>query len=191
MSLSASSTSSQWTGGKLLRGEAGADAFRGTQSIAAPSSQGDLFVAIAARTTMRMLRGRSARERAAGAARRRPTESKRRYRPEHGFLVARRRHDPGARRLAAGHRRSLRRPAGGDHRQQRQDDHQGASAPCILAREGPCLKTRGNLNNNFGVPLTLLRREARTTALRGGRDGHEPSRRDRAAWPTSPSRRSA
>jgi UDP-N-acetylmuramoyl-tripeptide--D-alanyl-D-alanine ligase len=29
----------------------------------------------------------------------------------------------------------------------------------ILSVGGPCLKTQGNLNNEFGVPLTLLRRE--------------------------------
>ncbi|HTF32949.1 MAG TPA: UDP-N-acetylmuramoyl-tripeptide--D-alanyl-D-alanine ligase [Myxococcota bacterium] len=29
----------------------------------------------------------------------------------------------------------------------------------ILSVTGPCLKTQGNLNNEFGVPLTLLRRE--------------------------------
>ena len=28
----------------------------------------------------------------------------------------------------------------------------------ILSRSGPCLATRGNLNNEYGVPLTLLRR---------------------------------
>ena len=28
----------------------------------------------------------------------------------------------------------------------------------ILVRSGPCLATRGNLNNEYGVPLTLLRR---------------------------------
>jgi UDP-N-acetylmuramoyl-tripeptide--D-alanyl-D-alanine ligase len=30
----------------------------------------------------------------------------------------------------------------------------------ILEEAGPCVKTQGNLNNQYGVPLTLLRREA-------------------------------
>lgn len=29
----------------------------------------------------------------------------------------------------------------------------------VLSQRAPCLKTRGNLNNQFGLPLTLLRRE--------------------------------
>jgi UDP-N-acetylmuramoyl-tripeptide--D-alanyl-D-alanine ligase len=31
----------------------------------------------------------------------------------------------------------------------------------VLEAAGPCLKTRGNLNNDFGVPLTLMAREDR------------------------------
>ena len=41
------------------------------------------------------------------------------------------------------------------------------------------LATAGNLNNDIGMPLTLLRLRARAS-LRGDRDGHEPSGRDRA-----------
>jgi UDP-N-acetylmuramoyl-tripeptide--D-alanyl-D-alanine ligase len=35
----------------------------------------------------------------------------------------------------------------------------------ILRERGPCLATQGNLNNQFGLPLTLLRREAEHRAL--------------------------
>ena len=35
----------------------------------------------------------------------------------------------------------------------------------ILSVGGPCLKTQGNLNNEFGVPLTLLQREAEHRVL--------------------------
>jgi UDP-N-acetylmuramoyl-tripeptide--D-alanyl-D-alanine ligase len=35
----------------------------------------------------------------------------------------------------------------------------------ILSESGPCLKNRGNLNNRFGLPLTLLEREAEHCAL--------------------------
>ena len=50
----------------------------------------------------------------------------------------------------------------------------------ILGCAAPCLKTQGNLNNEFGLPLTLLRRRERRSQRRG-RDRHEPPRRDRAA----------
>ena len=50
----------------------------------------------------------------------------------------------------------------------------------ILAVRAPCLKTEGNLNNQYGLPLTLLRRDESHRA-RGGRDRHEPRGRDGAA----------
>ena len=46
-------------------------------------------------------------------------------------------------------------PRAGHHRQQRQDDTEMIAA--ILARRGAVLATRGNLNNDIGVPLTLAR----------------------------------
>ncbi len=42
------------------------------------------------------------------------------------------------------------------------------------------LKSQGNLNNSFGLPLQLLRLEPEHE-YRGRRDGHEPRRRDRGA----------
>ena len=59
--------------------------------------------------------------------------------------------------------------AGRCRRQQRQDHGQGADSG-ILSQAGPCLSTRGNLNNHIGVPLTLFR-IARRTSLRGRGDG--------------------
>ena len=59
----------------------------------------------------------------------------------------------------------------------------------ILAQAGETLATRGNLNNHIGVPLTLLRLDARAP-LRGHRDGRQPRRRGRRAGGASRARAS-
>ncbi len=52
--------------------------------------------------------------------------------------------------------RALHRPADRADRQQRQDHAEGNDRR-YPARRGPTLATEGNLNNDIGVPLTLLR----------------------------------
>ena len=56
-----------------------------------------------------------------------------------------------------------------------------------LAVRFSVLKSRGNLNNAYGLPLQLLRIEPEHE-LRGGGDGHEPLRRNRRAGPDRRSR---
>ena len=54
---------------------------------------------------------------------------------------------------------------GRHHRQQQQDQRQGNAARAILvaeAGEDAVLATAGNLNNDIGVPLTLLRLRGHT-----------------------------
>lgn len=60
--------------------------------------------------------------------------------------------------LAAGHRTRHRGPVVGITGSNGKTTTKEMCA-AILAVEGPCLKTAGNLNNQFGLPLTLLRRE--------------------------------
>jgi UDP-N-acetylmuramoyl-tripeptide--D-alanyl-D-alanine ligase len=62
-------------------------------------------------------------------------------------------------RLAAWHRRHDAGQAAGDHRQQRQDHGEGNGGrhPGRGRRPDAVLATSGNLNNDIGMPLTLLR----------------------------------
>ena len=67
-------------------------------------------------------------------------------------------------RLAAGHRREFQGPVVAITGSNGKTTTKEMTASA-LAQAGPCLKTEGNLNNQFGLPLTLLRREAQHRAL--------------------------
>ena len=79
--------------------------------------------------------------------------------------------------------RAVRAGADRGHRLERQDHGQGdarldPARPCRRARQ--CSPPRGNLNNDIGVPLTLLRLRDAPSLLRD-RARHEPQGRDRLA----------
>ncbi|MDZ7749345.1 MAG: Mur ligase family protein [Halofilum sp. (in: g-proteobacteria)] len=69
-------------------------------------------------------------------------------------------HAPRARRSRRGLARALHRPRARGHRQQRQDHRSRRCSRPILRQRGATLATRGNLNNDIGVPLTLCELDA-------------------------------
>jgi UDP-N-acetylmuramoyl-tripeptide--D-alanyl-D-alanine ligase len=153
----------EWTGGDLLQGD-GAALFDGVSIDSRTVAPGQLFVAIQGPTHDGHLFLNDAL--AAGAA---------------GLLVERGRGLPegatpalpviavddttrslGA--LAAGHRRGFEGPVvaitGSNGKTTAKE-----MCAAILSATGSCLKNRGNLNNQFGLPLTLLERQVDHDAL--------------------------
>jgi UDP-N-acetylmuramoyl-tripeptide--D-alanyl-D-alanine ligase len=148
----------QWSGGVLLQGDPDAS-LAGVSIDTRTLAPGQLFVAIAGPNHDAHDYLAAAAERGAG-----------------GLLVAQRRALPAALRpalpvlavadttgalgaLAAGHRRGFRGPLVGITGSNGKTTTKEMCA-AILEVGAPTLKTRGNLNNQFGLPLTLLSRGA-------------------------------
>jgi UDP-N-acetylmuramoyl-tripeptide--D-alanyl-D-alanine ligase len=150
----------QWTRGQLIRGR-GDQAFRSTVIDSRAAAAESLFVAIigpnhdAHRFVDKVLEGGAAgvlvSAKSEGIA----------SGPGDGFIVRVEDTTLALAALAHGHRQAFRGPmigiTGSNGKTTTKDLCSG-----ILESLGATLATRGNLNNNFGVPLTLLRRSEDT-----------------------------
>ena len=149
-----------------------------SRSTGATVRPGELFVAIAGRATTATPSSRDAVARGRGGRR---WSTRRRTAPDAGAACAIAVDDTtralGA--LAAGHRAPLAGPlvaiTGSNGKTTTKE-----MCAAILAVRRRCLKTAGNLNNEFGAAAHAARRGADARERRG-RDRHEPPRRDRAA----------
>ena len=70
------------------------------------------------------------------------------------------RHHEGPGRVGKGPAVGMDRPGGGDYGQYGEDNGQGHGGPSCWVESMRVLKTEGNLNNQWGLPLTLLKLEA-------------------------------
>jgi len=148
----------RWTGGSLL-GAGEAARFSGVSIDTRSLQTGDLFVAI--RGERHDAHGFLAQAVSGGAAglvieRDRSGEAENLFEELPVIAVTDTTTALGA--LAAGHRASFEGPlvaiTGSSGKTTTKE-----MCAAILSQAAPCLKTAGNLNNEFGLPLTLLRRE--------------------------------
>ncbi len=152
-----------WTGGERVRGERDVH-FTGVSIDTRTVEDGQLFVAIRGpnHDAHRYL-DRAAAAGAAGLLVRRDAELPNDL-PERLAVVAVDDTTAALGTLAAGHRARFRGPVVGITGSNGKTTSKEMCA-AILAVKAPCLKTEGNLNNEFGLPLTLLRREAEHASL--------------------------
>lgn len=148
----------EWTGGQLIRGRVD-QTFAGTVIDSRRVAEGDLFVAIVGpnHDAHRFVAGVLSAG-AAGALVQTDRLEETLPRTD-GFLVHVDDTTAALGRLAAGHRRSFDGPLIGITGSNGKTTTKELCAE-ILAGVGPTLATEGNLNNQYGVPLTLLRRAA-------------------------------
>ncbi len=149
-----------WTGGELVSGPADA-VFDGTGIDTRTLGRGDLFVAI--RGTNHDAHGfiGDALERGASGVlvnRGAETQPALDAIPDDVAVIAVDDTTAALGSLATGHRCRFRGPVVGITGSNGKTTTKEMTA-AILSERSPCLKTEGNLNNEFGVPLTLLRRE--------------------------------
>jgi UDP-N-acetylmuramoyl-tripeptide--D-alanyl-D-alanine ligase len=150
------SDAAAWTGGRLVRGSGDAS-FAGVSTDTRAALPGRLFVAlVGANHDAHAFLGQALAGGAAGVLVSRPEAA-----PAGGeaavIAVADTTLALGA--LAAGHRAGFTGPVvaitGSNGKTTTKE-----MCAAILSGLGPCLKNRGNLNNNIGLPLTLLERDA-------------------------------
>jgi UDP-N-acetylmuramoyl-tripeptide--D-alanyl-D-alanine ligase len=152
-----SSAAAAWTGGRLVRGS-GAVSFSGVSTDTRGALDGKLFVAlVGANHDAHAFLGQALAGGAAGLLVARPEAVPAGADAAVVIAVADTTLALGA--LAAGHRAGFTGPVvaitGSNGKTTTKE-----MCAAILSGLGPCLKNRGNLNNNIGLPLTLLERDA-------------------------------
>jgi UDP-N-acetylmuramoyl-tripeptide--D-alanyl-D-alanine ligase len=145
-----------WTGGTLLQGDA-EQSFAGVTINSRSVSSGELFVAIRGphHDGHDYIQG-ALRNGAGGALVARGTELP--SLPDSFSLIAVEDTTAGLGALAAAHRRGFDGPLVAITGSSGKTTTKELCA-AILENVAPCLRTQGNLNNQYGLPLTLLRRE--------------------------------